>query len=546
MQIHLFLSLAIRTENMSGVSEVNPSVNIQEFFQLHILSELQDTSSQRPIVKAAAIKFVSTFRKQFSSDECVHLLPLVIAQLHSTEVVVHTFAAHTIERMMVTKDANVPKITAAQLQPQLNALFTGLFTVLDNQQLNENDYVMKCIMRGLVVARRDLVPVTKEVLSKLSSALKRVAANPRHPKFNHYLFESIAILVRSVCSLNPDAYNSFEEMLIPDFTKILEAPVPEFTPYVFQIFAQMIEGRPTELGLGTFFLNIFNLIKKPAVWVNKGEIPALTRLLQAYVEKAPAELAAAGQTEAILGIYQKLLSSNITHSKGVDLVNAIMINFDRPAVEPYFGAIITVLMQVAAKRPTPKINASTTSFLGVFSGKFGGPLLRTLLDQLDRSLLTHTVALWSQSLLDSTPIQRVGAKIQVIGVTRFLFEDPTIGHFVLTNSGDAFAKFVLGIAKILSSVNFAEHTRVEGLDDDDFVDVQYDSQFAELKYARPLTQVDPFPERTSVDREFVAGLAQLTQQVPGVLGPAVERVDPNNKFRQALQTLVQNHGIQIT
>ena len=44
------------------------------------------------------------------------------------------------------------------------------------------------------------VQVTDVVLEKLTSALFAVAKNPRNPQYNNFLFESIAILVKSVCS----------------------------------------------------------------------------------------------------------------------------------------------------------------------------------------------------------------------------------------------------------------------------------------------------------------------------------------------------------
>ena len=77
-----------------------------------------------------------------------------IAHLASPVVVVHTFAAYAIERILFTKEevtggASVPKIRSADLTAFVEPLFTGLFAIVDNEEHNENDYVMKCVMRAL-------------------------------------------------------------------------------------------------------------------------------------------------------------------------------------------------------------------------------------------------------------------------------------------------------------------------------------------------------------------------------------------------------------
>ena len=65
-----------------------------DFFSSHVLTELQEMDmSVRPMVKATSIKFVSIFRNQFTKEQIGALLPLLIAHLGSTSVVVHTYAA---------------------------------------------------------------------------------------------------------------------------------------------------------------------------------------------------------------------------------------------------------------------------------------------------------------------------------------------------------------------------------------------------------------------------------------------------------------------
>lgn len=146
------MGIAIKKESTLGVSEITQGVDILEFFKTQILQELQDANhTSRPVLKATALKFVSVFRNQFNRESLIQLFPLLITHLTSPVVVVHTFASFTIERILFTKEdvaggPSVFKITSSELRPFVEPLFTSLFSIVDNQDHNENDYVMKCVI----------------------------------------------------------------------------------------------------------------------------------------------------------------------------------------------------------------------------------------------------------------------------------------------------------------------------------------------------------------------------------------------------------------
>lgn len=49
--------------------------------------------------------------------------------------------------------------------------------------------------------------------------------NPSKPHFNHYLFETLALSIKIVCSQTPEAVSSFEQALFPIFEAILQQDV---------------------------------------------------------------------------------------------------------------------------------------------------------------------------------------------------------------------------------------------------------------------------------------------------------------------------------
>lgn len=78
-------------------------------------------------------------------------------------------------------------------------------------------------------------------------------------------------------------------------SKVLCRPVQEFHPYVFQIFAQLIELRP--IPLPDIYLNVFPPLLSPIFWERPANIPPLVRLLQAYLCKAGKDLVQRGHLQ---------------------------------------------------------------------------------------------------------------------------------------------------------------------------------------------------------------------------------------------------------
>ena len=71
--------------------------------------------------------------------------------------------------------------------------------------------------------------------------LIEVCKNPKSPGFNHYLFESVAALVRYGVAADTSNLPKFEVTLFPAFDVVLTQDVQEFQPYVFQVLAQLID-----------------------------------------------------------------------------------------------------------------------------------------------------------------------------------------------------------------------------------------------------------------------------------------------------------------
>lgn len=75
-------------------------------------------------------------------------------------------------------------------------LLNGLFAALEIAGSEDNEYVMKAIMRSFVILQDNVVPHLATLLPKLTEKLVTVAKNPSRPNFNHYLLETLSLSIK--------------------------------------------------------------------------------------------------------------------------------------------------------------------------------------------------------------------------------------------------------------------------------------------------------------------------------------------------------------
>lgn len=220
----IYLIIAVGTKSATrgkGVMETNKLVNITDIFSTHIAPELQQELTSLPVLKADALKFVATFRNQLPKAYFNNLFPLVVKFLKAEQQVVYTYAAWTIERLLVVKDGQVSRYTKDDLKPFAQLLLPSLFSLLTKQDDEDNEYVMKAIMRVSAVLKDEMGPFLATYVTSLSSILHAKAKNPKNPTFNHYMFESFATVIK----FNPKVADQFEKFLFPIFHTILQNDV---------------------------------------------------------------------------------------------------------------------------------------------------------------------------------------------------------------------------------------------------------------------------------------------------------------------------------
>ncbi|KAI8365486.1 Cse1-domain-containing protein [Choanephora cucurbitarum] len=359
--IFLLVAIATRSSTLQlGVTKTNELVDVVDFFSKHVLCDLQsEVNTDIPILKMDAIKYVYTFRNQLTKEQLLTVFPLLVKHLESTDYVVHTYAAIAIERILFIRQGKTMMFTATDIKPYTETLLTQLFRLIElgqtPEKLSENDYLMRAVMRVIITSRQDMEPYVTAIMTKLTHILAIVSKNPSNPKFNHYVFESIGALIRFICPISEGALSQFENLCFGPFQTILSQEVQEFSPYVFQLLAQLLEQHKGN-ELTPAYMALLTPLLNPSLW-EQGNIPALVRLMQAYLDKGAQTILANNQFEPILGIFQqKLVYSRQFDHYGMLLLETITKRIPLSVLGNYLPVLCNaVLKRLLSKKKGDEI-----------------------------------------------------------------------------------------------------------------------------------------------------------------------------------------------
>lgn len=422
--IFLVLALASKGETQKhGITKTSSLISIPAFYLSNILSELQNPDvNSLPLIKADCLKFLITVRNQIDRNALIASLPECVKYLSSNNIVVQTYAAHAIERLLLVRLPNDPKqtaITKTDLIPHAQIMFENYFRLLTSEKSNENEYVMRAVMRLSSSLQENVLPYLSLLMDKLIVILKRICRNPNKPNFNHYLFETISALIRYTVPQNPAILEQFEQLLFPIFTPIFTEDIAEFVPYTLQIIALLLESHTNRTQpIPDVYRALFQSIINPTFWDRSGNIPPLSRLLQDYIEKAGESLVVEKLT-TILGIFQRLVSQSKVHDhEGFIILQSLFMNLPPGTLNQYFKDIFIVIFTRLTRAKTQKLIKSILVFFSHFVVRCGATELIQQIDNIQANMFQMVVE--RLFVPDLSKVEEEEKKICAIAVTHLL------------------------------------------------------------------------------------------------------------------------------
>ncbi|CAD6943678.1 unnamed protein product, partial [Tilletia caries] len=427
--ICLLTSIASRSETTTqGVSSTNSLVNVVQFFSDHVFVDLQaDSGSVAPILQADAIKYLYTFRNQLNKEQLLSVMPLFVKHLESPHYVFASYAALTIERVLVLKDkaANTMLFTADDVKPFAEAILLAAFRTIRSgsspEKVAENDYMMKCAMRLIFTARSSIVPFYAPILDNLRAILVEIAKPFRAAQ---------------------SSFQSYQVLLPPLLT--------------------------------------------PVLWESKGNVSALVRLLRAFIAQGSAGIVAGNQLQALLGIHQRLITSRVNDLFGFELITALCEHVPIASMQPFLKPVLTMMLTRLQTAKTEKFSNGFIIFFASFCAvpQEGYPdhavaAFESVQAGLLPSLLQGIILPEMQKIAER---QR---KIVAVGMTRLLTQsslmlsEPTVK--VWTPTLEALLKLFL----LPQDRSTSAEDDISGVDWDDAGAAGFQASFARLSASEP-------------------------------------------------------------
>ncbi|KAF9582671.1 importin-alpha export receptor, partial [Lunasporangiospora selenospora] len=527
----MFLLTSIAAKSVGsqyGARETNAEVNILDFFEKNVVPDLNAPVSGaiHPILKVDAIKYMHTFRAQFTKDQLLAALPLLVKHLESTNYAVYTYAAICIERILFLRAAGTTgpmMFSSDDVAPHTESLMSNLFRLIElgntPEKLAENDYLMKCVMRVILTVRVKMLPLVSLCLSKLTAIVQVVSTNPSNPKFNHYVFESIGALIRFICAAQPDAAEQFESLLFQPFQVILQQDIAEFTPYVFQLLSQLLSFHTTA-ELSAAYQSMLPPLVQPTLWQQQGNIPALVKLLQAYFQKGASWIVTNNYLEPILGIFQKLIASKINDHHAFELLQTIVETVPMTVLASYMKHVLVLMLTRLQNHKTEKFKKGFLNFSYYFMAlnKEGtGPdAYWTLFESVQAGLFVQFLkTMW---LPEAQKVSgRIERKTCAISMVRLLTDSKTVTQG--THFDAAWPSIMTALVKFFETPQDVRGAAVDAAAENEdlySIDIEesgYQAQFSQLATAATVKS-DPAAAVQDVKQYLVEGLVRFNQLSP--------------------------------
>ena len=543
--VTLVVALLVKSKTASkGATELNElGLSVVDFFNTQIAPELASAARDGgagtvgvAVLRADSLKFVTVFRGFLPKQVIAPHLPAIVACLRARENVTHTYAANCLDKLLATRETSAvgapskPRFDASDLvSPTRDALFRDLFGVFDMPDSRENEYAMRAFCRVVTVLGDEIKPLATACVAKLASFLAETCANPKNPTFSHFLFEGVAGLTKAAAT-DAATMAAFETALFPPFQFVLQQDVVEFAPYVFQLLAQMIETRTKSVGLRNdplppAYMGIFPALLAPALWDRQANVVALVRLLEAYLRKAPAEIAAGAENRltGVLGVFQKLVASRAQDHQGFFILNAFAECLPLAAWKTHLPAVWGVLFSRLQTSKTPKFTKCLVVFTCLLAAKHGPACVEETMAAVQPGIFEMIV---KSVLTEAAPAVAGAVETKIVAVAGANVLSESAGIKADVASWCKFLSAVVATLEKPQEVKDAEAAaRGEGADANAEAEAAeneagYAAAYNALRNAARV-DVDPCADVADPKTNLAQKLALVSAQAPGVFSAAI-------------------------
>eukprot|EP00921_Rhytidocystis_pertsovi_P015405 GHVQ01024488.1.p1 GENE.GHVQ01024488.1~~GHVQ01024488.1.p1 ORF type:complete len:1077 (+),score=135.34 GHVQ01024488.1:85-3315(+) len=495
------------TTPQGGCSNVAGPQFVQRFFLEQLLPELEH--QDRNIGKAAAFKFITTFRQIVDVSVLKLALPIASKMLADEDPIVHTYAAHCVERLLTvrqplqqttataaaTTSATTPlarasaptKLVPAEVKQTLvQCLEPLLHIVRTNRGIRENEYIVKCVMRIFTFLKKEGGECATATLSQFVEVLKYVANNPSNPSYNHYVFESIAAIVKTNAA--NQRHSETEAILVPVICTIVRQDVHEFIPYCFQILGLLLDISDPQSSI-SLYVDLFNFLMRRECWTtSKANVPGMVRLIAAYCRRqGQFGTLLKDNIQALLERFQYCFhNTKLCSTAAFELVNSMVRYLPASYYESHFKTLVTVLLARVNQQGTESMKQDVVVFFALYMSKVdnGEQILTGCLESMQPGLTSQFFSfVFFKAALKMTTLHE--KKLMIVSVAKFTTAQG-LSEDVLLKAMDTLAQLM----SFVPSIETFQRTERSEQDDEQEGGVQsdFDVSYAQLSVAQVVTK----------------------------------------------------------
>ncbi|UKK02766.2 importin-alpha [Theileria orientalis] len=481
-ELYLQLIICINFKEGSGEFNINNYFNKYLKNEFVVLAQTQLTQEQRLII-LAIIKYIITFHNLFSEINTVALIPYLVLYINNSHEAVRSFSAEALSRVLAKVRLHKPKLKTCILQALDN-----LLTLMKSGGKAGNEFYSKCTMKIFLYLREDVRESGMLMIEIVISLIKMVTDNPVNPAYNHYLFESLSILLR--LNLQTESYGvgqpleNIEESLIPMLAMIIQQEMHPFIPYSLQVLCIMLKFANKA---STTYLQLLNHLLTLETWkVSIANAQGNIKLLVCYFEKHSIfEGEITKNMENILNIFHFCLVHRKLSKHSLDMINGIIRYLPLSYYVTFLKSIVTVLLTYIHNNKTGEVLVdvmTTVSLLTVY-------------------LHLHKYEMSFTDILESIQVGITGSFIQMVylpNLKKTLNMEAKRVHAVaiakmatstnVQNNNELFMILMEGLDDLISGENVKLDTPKDMLDPDnmdeiDKVEINFDVSYVRLQAA---------------------------------------------------------------
>ena len=397
-----------------GTTELaSAGVDLGQFFTAAIMPLLLSSSSAQPsaadvtihVLQADALRFTTIFRHHIPFEQLPQIWKCLWEFIKlSTCIVVRCFAAYCVDRLMLMPPpadairaaprtaaclAGVP--TRFPLAPEQLGLFLAALCDRLNLDAQLIEHTPLCLTRLIRHCPKESVhPFVGDVISSLVAPINAAAKNPSNPLYSHYLFEALS----SAIALAPELTDAIEAVLWPSLVTILSNDILEFLPYTLQIIAQLLDSRPQGTPVPDHYMGIYAPLMTPVLYEEQGNIPAIVRVLCAFVRRGATQIHQASLTEKTFGVFQMLNSRKQHDHEAFNLLTTIVQSYPPALLDPFMGTVFGLVFGRLQAMKTAKYVRCLAIFLSALAIKRGAAYLESVVAPIQPGIFAMLLKVW--------------------------------------------------------------------------------------------------------------------------------------------------------